>query len=320
MTKAFAAPGFAFMTTNPSDFDRKVQSNQRRLRDALRSVYDFVVCGSGSSGSVVARRLAENPSVQVLLVEAGGADEGPAVVDPTAWPTNIGNERDWRYTGEPDPNLGGRRLQMAMGKVLAGGSSINAMVWSRGHARDWDHFAAESGDKSWGYEPVLDIYRRIEDWHGDPDPAFRGVGGEVFVQPTPDPHPVALAMLQGAKAIGSPHYENANRRMMESDRGVAIGDLRIRDGRRLSVFRSYTYPYMDRPNLTVLPEALVTRVIVDDHRARAVEIVHRGRTRTISAAAEVVLSLGAIKTPKLLMLSGIGDGDELGDAGVEVRH
>ncbi|WP_082945797.1 GMC family oxidoreductase [Mycobacterium sp. E1747] len=302
------------------EFDRKVQANQRKLRAALRGVYDFVVCGSGSSGSVVARRLAENPAVQVLLVEAGGADSVPPVVDPTAWPTNIGTDRDWCYTSEPEPALDGRRLQMSMGKVLGGGSSINAMVWSRGHARDWDLFAAESGDPGWSYQSILDIYRRIEDWHGDPDPAFRGTGGEVFVQPAPDPHPVALAMLHGAKAIGVPHYENANGRMMESGRGVALGDLRLSGGQRLSAFRTYTYPLMDRPNLTVLPGAMVTRVIVDGRQTRGVEIIYRGQSHRILAAAEVVLSLGAINTPKVLMLSGLGDRDELREFGVDVEH
>lgn len=302
------------------EFDRKVDENQQHLRATLRGVYDFVVCGSGSSGSVIARRLAENPSVHVLLVEAGSADNVPAVVDPRAWPTNIGGDRDWCYISEAEPHLNGRNLPMAMGKVLGGGSSINAMVWSRGHAGDWDLFARESGDRSWNSRSVFDIYRRIENWQGDPDPAHRGTGGEVFIQPAPDPHPVALAMLRGAKALGFPYYENANGRMMESARGVAIGDLRVCGGRRLSIFRSYTYPYMDRPNLTVLPEALVRRVIVDKHRAYGVEILYHGRKHVILAGSEVVLSLGAINTPKVLMLSGVGDRDELHGVGIEVVH
>ncbi|MEE6177507.1 GMC family oxidoreductase [Mycobacterium sp. 050134] len=319
-TNASGAPTECVARYTDAEFDRKVQANQRHLRAALRSVYDFVVCGSGSSGSVVARRLAENPSVHVLLIEAGGDDNVPAVVDPTAWATNIGSDRDWCYSGEPDPNLDGRRLQMAMGKVLGGGSSINAMVWSRGHARDWDLFAKESGDPAWGYQSISDVYRRIEDWRGKPDPMFRGTGGEVYVQPAPDPHPVALAMLRAAKANGFPHFENPNGRMMESERGVAIGDLRVCGGERLSIFRTYTYPYMDRPNLTVLPEALVTRVIVRGLRAQGVELVYRGRTHMIAAAAEVVLSLGAMNTPKVLMLSGLGDRDELRGLGIDVRR
>lgn len=299
------------------DLAARIESNQKQLRSQLRSEYDFVVCGAGSSGSVVARRLAENPSVSVLLIEAGGDDDRPEVTDPRVWPTNIGSELDWGFTSEPEPHLGGRVLPMAMGKVLGGGSSINAMVWARGHAKDWDLFAAEAGDASWGYQAVLDIYRQIEDWRGQSDPAFRGTGGDVLVQPAPDPHPVALAMFESAKSIGIPAFENANGRMMQSDRGVAIGDLRVCGGRRLSVFRSYTYPYMDRPNLTVLPNTLVTRITLDGQRATGVKVEHQGQPRRITAAAEVVLSLGAFNTPAVLMRSGLGDRRVLANAGVD---
>ena len=127
--------------------------------------YDFVVCGAGSSGSVVARRLSDDPQVRVMLVEAGGYDNHPAVQIPDLWPTNIGSERDWAFQGEPDPGLDGRSIMFSMGKVLGGGSSINVMVWVRGHQRDWDTMASIARDASWGYESVLDIYRRrIEDW------------------------------------------------------------------------------------------------------------------------------------------------------------
>lgn len=302
-----------------ADLAARVDANQKQLRSQLRDEYDFIVCGAGSSGSVVARRLAENPAVSVLLIEAGGDDDRPEVNDPTVWPSNIGSELDWGFTSEPERHLRGRILPMAMGKVLGGGSSINAMVWARGHAKDWDLFAAEAGDDAWRYQKVLDIYRQIEDWHGQPDPAFRGTGGDVLVQPAPDPHPVALAMFDAAKSIGIPAFENANGRMMEADRGVAIGDLRVCGGRRLSIFRSYTYPYMDRPNLTVLPLALVTRITLDAQRATGVEVEYQGQRRRFTAAAEVVLSLGAINTPKVLMLSGLGDRQVLANAGVETR-
>jgi choline dehydrogenase len=205
-----------------------------------------------------------------------------------------------------------------MGKVLGGGSSINVMVWARGHKNDWDFFAAEARDPAWSHESVLNIYRRIEDWHGAPDPKYRGTGGPVFVQPAPDPNPVAPTMLEGARSVGIPTFQSQNGLMMEGEGGASIMDLRVRDGMRQSVFRSYVFPYMDRPNLTVLCHALVTRLVMSGKQASGVEIVHDGKVRRIAAGVEVVLSLGAIHTPKVLMLSGIGDQAELRRQGIPV--
>ncbi|WP_442791289.1 GMC family oxidoreductase [Mycobacterium sp. Aquia_216] len=287
---------------------------------ALKPRYDFIVCGSGSSGSVVARRLAENPDADVLLVEAGGDDNVADVIAPGRWTANFGSERDWGFRGEPNPSINNRSIAYTMGKVLGGSSSINVMAWIRGHRDDWNHFATEAGDPAWDYESVLDIYRDIEDWHGTPDPAYRGRGGPVFVQPPRDPHPLALATLDAAKATGTAVYPSANGRLMEGTAGAALGDLRIRNGQRESVFRSYTFPVMDRPNLTVLTHALVQRVVVEGGKAVGVEIRHQGASRRIDADAEVVLSLGANNTPKVLMLSGIGDHDELSRVGIPVRQ
>jgi choline dehydrogenase len=151
-------------------FAERVRLNQQKLRSNLKSHYEFIICGSGSSGSVVAGRLAANPEVNVLLLEAGGSDDLPEVTDPAKWPLNLGSERDWNFQAEPNPNLNGRVIPLSIGKVLGGGSSINVMVWARGHKSDWDFFASEAGDPAWSYESVLNIYRRIEDWHGAPDP------------------------------------------------------------------------------------------------------------------------------------------------------
>src|SRR5580700_7056454 len=307
--------------THAAGFAERVRANQQKLTAKLKPHYDFIVCGSGSSGSVVARRLAENAEVSVLLLEAGGTDDMPSIKEAGQWPLNIGGERDWAFMGQPNPHLNGRSIPLNMGKILGGGSSINLMAWARGHKNDWDFFAAEARDAAWSYESVLNIYRRIEDWHGVPDPRCRGPGGPVFVQPAPDPHPVAPAMVGGARSVGIPTFQSQNGLMMEGDGGASIMDLRVRDGMRQSVFRSYAFPHMDRPNLTVLCHALVTRLVMSGKQASGVEIVHDGRVQRIAAGAEVVLSLGAIHTPKVLMLSGIGDQAELQRLGIScVQH
>ncbi|WP_375268737.1 GMC family oxidoreductase [Phenylobacterium sp.] len=302
------------------EFAARVAANQADRLANLAKTYDFIVCGAGSSGSVVARRLAENPAVQVLLIEAGGDDDRPSVMDPAAWPTNLGGETDWGFTAEPNPELNGRAMPMSMGKVLGGGSSINVGVWARGHRSDWDFFAEESGDASWGYEAVLGLYRELEDWQGAPDPHHRGTGGPVHVRPSPNPGPAALAMLDAALEIGVPTYQSPNGRMMESEGGAAISDVLTRDGKRHSIFRAFTWPYLDRPNLTLLTQTQVARVLLEGRRAVGVEVVRNGAVERFDATGEVILSLGAIMTPTVLMRSGIGDEDELRAADVTLLH
>ena len=320
MEKMIGRTGIGFDGVDTA-FTERVRINQQKLAAELKSHYDFIVCGSGSSGSVVARRLAENPEVSVLLLEAGGSDDVPSVMEAGQWPLNLGSERDWGFKDHPNPHLNGRSISLGMGKVLGGGSSINVMAWARGHKNDWDFFAQEADDPAWSYESVLNIYRRIEDWHGAPDPSYRGAGGPVFVQPAPDPSPIAPAMVEGARSAGIPTFESHNGRMMESGGGASILDVRIHNGKRLSAFRSYTFPYMDRPNLTVLTAALVIRVTLEGKRATGVEIAYDGKSVRIGAGSEVVLSLGAIHTPKVLMQSGIGDGSELQRLGIHaVQH
>jgi choline dehydrogenase len=307
-------------TTEAAAHDARVLANQRQLAAHVRASYDFIVCGSGSSGSVVARRLAESGEASVLLLEAGGTDDLPSIHDPMQWHANLGTERDWGFAALSNPRLNGRRLPLSMGKVLGGGSSINVMTWARGHQHDWDGFAAETGEPAWSYRSILGAFRSIEDWRGAPDPVRRGTGGLVYVEPARDPNPLAPAALEAAQVHGIPTFADHNGAMMEGAGGGALINVRIRDGRRQSVFRTYAYPYMDRPNLTVLTGALVTRVLIEDNRAVGVEFLHEGAIRRIMAGCETVLSLGAIHTPKVLMQSGIGDAHELIPAGIAVAQ
>jgi choline dehydrogenase-like flavoprotein len=139
----------------------------------------------------------------------------PAVIEANQWPVNLGSERDWSFQAQPNPRINGRSVPLSMGRIVGGGSSINVMVWARGHKSDWDFFASETGDPAWNYESVL------EDWHGAPDPKYRGTGGPVFVEPAPDPNPIAPATLEGARSVGIPTFENPNGRMMEG-RGALL--------------------------------------------------------------------------------------------------
>src|ERR1700712_4189853 len=163
------------MIENDKDFAERVRLNQDLLSKNLKPTFDYIVCGAGTSGSVVAARLAEDPNVQVLVLEAGGTDESELVSNPNAWLMALGSDLDWGFVADANPNLNGRAIGYSMGKALGGGSSINVGTWSRGHKSDWDSYAAQSGNDAWGYDSVLKLYRdRIEDWTGRPDPHYRG--------------------------------------------------------------------------------------------------------------------------------------------------
>lgn len=293
-----------------------IAANQAARQKKLKTSYDYIVVGSGAAGSVVARRLAENPKNQVLLLEAGDTDLKPNVLITENWYFNQGGPMDWNFAAEPNPAVNKRSIHQAMGKALGGGTSINGMVWAHGHKNDFQLWAKESGDACWGYQHILEIYKRIEDWHGAPDPARRGTGGPVFVQVPQDPSALAPAFLAAAQSMGIPIFADQNGILQEGPGGGALTNVRIRGGRRLNIPAEYLYPVMDQPNLTVLTEAVVGKLTIDGMSVTGVEFDWRGQVHTIKASGEVVLSAGAIQTPKILMLSGIGDQSELAGFGI----
>ena len=278
--------------------------------------FDVVVVGAGSAGCALAGRLSEDPTLSVLLLEAGGSDKLLEVQIPAALYKNFRTRQDWNYTTEPQAGLDGRKLFWPRGKLLGGSSSINAMIYMRGAARDYDEWAQLTGDPAWSYDHVLPLFRRMEDNSRGAD-RFHGVGGPLRVEDLRSPHPWTRAVVASAVAAGHPRNDDFNGAALE---GVGPYQVTQRRGRRWSSADAYLHPAMQRPNLTVRTGALTTRVLLENGRATGVEYRAGGRVRTARATREVVLSGGAVNSPQLLMLSGIGPADHLREVGVDVVH
>ncbi|MBW8094041.1 MULTISPECIES: GMC family oxidoreductase [Streptomyces] len=292
---------------------------RRPNQAAVETEYDVIVCGAGSAGSTVAGLLAADTDLRVLLIEAGPDDDDARVSDPDLWPLNLGSERDWGYVAAPGAGVDGRRVPYSMGKGLGGGSSINVGVWSRGHRRDWDDFAETCADPRWNYASALTAYRDLETWAGDPDPARRGTAGPMHVRPSQPLHPFFAAMLDGAEAAGLARYAGPNGELAEQGSGCAVRDEIVSAGVRRSPYRAFVAPRRGQRNLTVLTQTQVVRVVIEGDRATGVEVVADGRAIRFRAVREVVLSLGAVQTPKILMQSGIGPARHLEALGIGVR-
>lgn len=280
--------------------------------------FDFIVCGGGTAGGVVAARLAANPNVQVLLLEAGGDERVDVIRDSRRWMQNIGGEHDWSFRAEPCEALNQRTPPLPMGRVLGGGSSINGLIWARGHQHDYDQWAALTGDEGWSYANVVNTYQRIESWQGPTDTLRRGSGGPFAVSLPHEPNPVAQALAEAAHAYGIERVEDLNGAAMERPGACGIPNVAVTgDCERVSVATAYIRPAIDQPNLTVVLGAHVERVLIKNRRAIGVETSIAGQHWCAYAGLEVVLSLGAINTPKVLMLSGIGPAVHLAEHSIE---
>jgi len=281
--------------------------------------YDFVIVGGGSAGSALANRLSADPGNRVLVLEAGRKDSlwDVFVHMPAALTIPIGSRfYDWKYESEPEPWMGGRRVYHARGKLLGGSSSINGMIFQRGNPLDYERWAADEGMGSWDYAHCLPYFKRMENCTAAaPDDPFRGKDGPLVLERGPATSPLFQAFLAAVQEAGHPLTDDVNGYRQE---GFGPFDRNVHRGRRLSAARAYLHPVRSRPNLTVETRAFVTRVLFEGERAVGVEYRRgRGPARTVRAG-EVVLSGGAINTPQLLQLSGVGNGSELRALGIDV--
>ena len=279
--------------------------------------FDYIVVGGGAAGCVVASRLSEDPAVRVCLLEAGGPDNSVLIHAPMGFavsaPLKIHN---WGYETVPQPGFNGRRGYQPRGKVMGGSTSINAMVYTRGHRDDYDHWAS-LGNPGWSFDEVLPLFKRSEHNHCFGATAYRGADGPLQVSYLRSPSPINEVFLQACEQTGLPRTPDYNG---EQQLGCGPTQAMQANGERCSAAKAFITPYMGRSNLTVITQAHTERVLLDGKRATGVQYIHKGQTLQATATREVILSAGAFGSPQLLMLSGIGPQSQLQAHGIATVH
>ena len=276
------------------------------------TAFEYILVGAGTAGCVIAARLTENPDITVLLVEAGAREALPEMAMPTAWPALFGSSADWGDTTVVQ-QFSQTVLPTPRGRTLGGSSSINGLVFARGHRASYDAWV-DRGATGWSYDDLLPYFRRSEATHGR-DPAVRGTHGPLTVGPTADPCPTVSAALSAAAQVG---YETARDISSGLETGFGLTDGNIKDGKRQSAADAYLRPVADRENLYIVTDAVVRRVIIDNGVATGIEYTTAGADWVASARQEVILTAGAIGSAQLLLVSGIGPADHLREVGAEV--
>lgn len=285
------------------------------MADISGRTFDYIIVGAGSAGCVLANRLSEDPRNQVLLLEAGGADNNPWIHIPVGYFKTMHNpETDWCYRTEPDPNLAGRSLDWPRGKTLGGSSSINGLLYIRGHRTDFDHWR-QLGNAGWSFENVLPYFKRAEDQERGGD-EFHGAGGPLGVSNMRIQREICDRFIDAAAEVGIPRRDDFNGADME---GAGYFQLTARGGRRCSTAVGYLHPVKHRKNLHIATKAHTKHILMEGHRATGIAFDRDGVPETAMASREVILAAGAIGSPQILMLSGIGPAAHLKDHGIEVR-